>query len=779
MTNTSTSQLTIHAYAEEAYLEYAIATVKGRALAQVEDGQKPVQRRILYAMNQLGLRDDTKPVKCARIVGDVLGKYHPHGDQAAYDALVRIAQDFSLRYPLIQGQGNFGSRDGDPPAAMRYTEARLSPYARLLLDELDKGTVDFVDNYDGSFQEPHRLPDRLPFVLLNGSMGIAVGMAANIPSHNLSEVAAAAAVLVGNPDASLDEVLAHIQGPDFPDGGHIISTPSEIKAAYASGRGAVRVRGRYDIEDLARGHWQLVFSEVPYQVSVKQVLEELDTLTNPKPPLGKKVLTPQQALLKQAGLDLIERANDESGKDHKLRLVISPKNSKVNPEDLLSYLFANTSLEANASLNFTLIGLDGRPQTKGLLSILQEWAEFRVTTVRRRTEFELAQAEKQLHILQGRLCAFNNLEKVIHIIRTAEEPRTELMDKLSLSEVQAEDILEMRLRRLNNLEVKKLEGDAEAMRNLTASLTALLSSHQELRNLIITEINADAARYGDARRTLIRAEARSKSAAAVVRATVDEPVTVAISKNLWIRVRQGHDIAPDALSYRPGDEAWVLLSARTSQQVALLDNTGRAYSIRVTDIPAGRGDGVPLTTLIELQPGARLMFALTAASDTDAYLFAGQQGSGLIAPFKSLLASKRAGKSFLTLAEGELPLEPVRAGASPQVYCASDSGRLLTFPIAEVKELPAGGKGVKLMELETGTLSHAGVFQASLLVTLQGKEQPVAVELAPDAIQKFAMHRGRKGYLVGKKGEQLLAVTPDPTPNTSSLPNLAPGGEGQ
>jgi topoisomerase IV subunit A len=758
MLENTNNELSLHNYAERAYLEYAIATVKSRALAQVEDGLKPVQRRILYTMSQLGLREDAKPVKCARIVGDVLGKYHPHGDQAAYDALVRIAQDFSLRYPLIQGQGNFGSRDDDPAAAMRYTEARLSPVARLLLDELELGTVDFIDNYDGSFKEPSRLPDRLPFVLLNGSMGIAVGMAANIPSHNLREVAAAASTVVSNPKTTLDDVLVHITGPDFPDGGHIISSAEEMRAAYESGRGSVRVRGRYEREELARGQWQLVFNELPYQVSAKQVLEELDTLTNPKPPQGKKTLTPQQAMLKQLGLDLMERVNDESGKDHKVRLVIAPKNSKVSQDELLAYLFANTSLESNAPLNFTLIGLDGRPQTKGLLAVLQEWAEFRLATVRRRTEFELSQAEKRIHILEGRMTVFLNLDAVIRVIRTADEPKPELVNEFSLSEIQADDILEMRLRQLNKLEGFKLEKELDELRRLATKLKSLLASEQAMRKLIVEEIEADSKKYGDDRRTLIKAEARAKSASAVVRSVVDEPVTVVLSKNLWVRSRPGHDIDPATLAYRAGDEAWALLKTRTSASVAVLDSKGRSYSVRASDIPGGRGDGVPLTTLLDLQDGAKLLFPVVAQEE-ELFWFAGQSGYGLLAPFKSLLASKRAGKAFLSLEDGELPLRPVRAGEGDAAYCVSEDGRLLVFPTTEVKTLAAGGKGVKLMELGDSRLVFNGVFDGSKLhvsVDVKGKVQQS--KLAGEELQKYTLHRARKGYQLPKKGA-VLAVT--------------------
>lgn len=415
--------LTLGNYAEQAYLSYAVSVVKGRALPDVCDGQKPVQRRILYAMNEMGLGPDAKPVKSARVVGDVLGKYHPHGDQSAYDALVRLAQDFSLRYPLIDGQGNFGSRDGDGAAAMRYTEARLTPISKLLLDEIDAGTVDFMPNYDGSFEEPKTLPGRLPFVLLNGASGIAVGLATEIPSHNLREVAAAAVALIRHPKLTHAELMALIPGPDFPGGGQIISSDAEISAAYESGRGSLKVRARWKIEDLARGQWQLVVTELPPNTSCQKVLEEIEELTNPKLKQNKKTLSPEQLGTKKAMLDLLDAVRDESGKDAPVRLVFEPKSRTIDQTEFVHSLLAHTSLESNAALNLVMVGADGRPGQKGLLTILDEWVRFRQITVTRRCRHRLGKVDDRIHILEGRMIVFLNIDEVIHIIRESDEPK--------------------------------------------------------------------------------------------------------------------------------------------------------------------------------------------------------------------------------------------------------------------------------------------------------------------------------------------------------------------
>lgn len=769
------NELLLHAYAEDAYLDYAMAVVKDRALGQVEDGCKPVHRRILYAMQQLGLRPDGKPVKSARIVGDVLGKYHPHGDTAAYDALVRLAQPFSMRYPLISGQGNFGSRDGDRAAAMRYTEARLSPLALLMLDELGAGTVDFRPNYDGSQEEPTLLPSRLPFMLLNGTMGIAVGLASNIPPHNLREVAAAVAAMLLRPEMTTADVLELMPGPDFPDGGQLINSPAEIAQAYEGGRGSLRLRARWKREDLARGQWQVVVNELPYQVSVRQVLEQLDALSNPQPPAGKKQLTQQQLNLKAMALEFLETARDESGKEDAVRLVLVPRTSKVDQEQMMAFLLANTSLEETFGLNATMIGLDGRPQTKGLVAILREWCDFRLTTVRRRTQHELDVATRRIHILEGRMTVFLSLDAVIRCIREAEEPRQELMDTFSLTDIQATDILEMRLRQLNKLEGIRIERELAELRAESERLTGLLGSDSAMRALVVSEVQADAAKFGDDRRTVIEAAERVTASSAAVRTVPDEEVTVVVSRHLWVKAYRGHDIAPADFNFKPGDGTLAFVRTRTVQSVHILDSRGRAYEFEASQAPMGRGDGSPLSAFIELQAGAKVSAVLAQGADPEdtLYLFGGERGYGFLSPLKSLAARPRAGKAFLTLQDGELPFAPLKlptpnrvAGADstePElqfpgyVACASSDGRLLAFPPAEVKEL-GGGKGVMLMVLDDGqsltSVRHiAGdPFVGEVEVQAAGGVRRLAFKLAGHDFEKHVGHRARKGSFLPKKG---------------------------
>jgi len=456
--------LTLSTFAERAYLDYAISVVKGRALPDVCDGQKPVQRRILYSMNELDLGPTAKPRKSATVVGDVLGKLHPHGDQSVYDALVRMAQDFSLRYPLIDGQGNFGSRDGDGAAAMRYTEARLTPISRLLLDEIDQGTVDFIPNYDGSYEEPALLPARLPMVLLNGASGIAVGLATEIPSHNLSEVAKAAVAMIRNPKISHAELMELIPGPDFPGGGQLITPRAQLDDMYASGRGSMKVRARWKIEELARGQWQAVVYELPPGTSAQKVLEEIEELTNPKVKLGKKALSPEQVALKGLILGQLDKVRDEAGREAAVRLVFEPKSKNQNQTEFMHMLLAHTSLETSASMNLVMIGGDGRPRQKGISEILGEWIEFRFATVTRRTQFRLNQVDERIHILEGRQIVLLNIDEVIAIIRNSDEPKAALIERFKLSDRQAEDILEIRLRQLARLEAIKIEQQLAELR---------------------------------------------------------------------------------------------------------------------------------------------------------------------------------------------------------------------------------------------------------------------------------------------------------------------------
>ncbi|MFL6644791.1 DNA topoisomerase IV subunit A [Paraburkholderia fungorum] len=688
--------LTLGNYAERAYLDYAVSVVKGRALPDVCDGQKPVQRRILFAMNEMGLGDNAKPVKSARVVGDVLGKYHPHGDQSAYDALVRLAQDFSMRYPLIDGQGNFGSRDGDGAAAMRYTEARLTPIAKLLLDEIDQGTVDFMPNYDGSSQEPRLLPGRLPFVLLNGASGIAVGLATEIPSHNLREVAAAAVAMIRNPKIAHAELMQHIAGPDFPGGGQIISSDAEISAAYESGRGSLKVRARWKIEELARGQWQLVITELPPNTAAQKVLEEIEEQTNPKIKLGKKALTPEQLQTKQTMLALLDAVRDESGRDAPVRLVFEPKSSRIDQTEFVNSLLAHTSLESNASLNMVMVGGDGRPRQKGLSEILQEWISFRFATVTRRTRHRLQKVDDRIHILEGRMIVFLNIDEVIRIIRESDEPKVALMAAFGLSDRQAEDILEIRLRQLARLEKIKIEKELSELRDEKAKLEELLGSESAMKRLLIKEIEGDAKQYGDERRTLIQQEKRAVFEARVV----DEPVTVVVSQKGWVRALKGHGLDVAGFTFKAGDGLYAAFQCRTPDTLVAWGSNGRVYSVAVAMLPGGRGDGVPVTSLIELESGSHLMHYYAASAD-QALLLASSNGFGFVAKVGDMVSRVKAGKSFMTIDAGAAPLAPMpMLPDATHIACLSSGGRLLVFGLDEMKTLSGGGRGVTLMALD-------------------------------------------------------------------------------
>jgi topoisomerase-4 subunit A len=595
--------LTLATFAERAYLDYAISVVKGRALPDVSDGQKPVQRRILYAMSELGLNAAAKPRKSALVVGDVLGKLHPHGDQSVYDALVRMTQDFSLRYPLVDGQGNFGSRDGDGAAAMRYTEARLTPIARLLLEEIDMGTVDFQPNYDGSTEEPKLLPARLPFVLLNGASGIAVGLATEIPSHNLQEVAKAAVALIRNPGLSHAELMQIIPGPDFPGGGQIITSATAISEMYESGRGSLKVRATWKIEDLARGQWQAVVTELPPGASSQKILEEIEELTNPKIKLGKKTLTPEQLALKTSILSVLDTVRDESGRDAPVRLVFEPKSKNLDQTEFTNMLLAHTSLESSASINLVMIGGDGRPRQKGLGMILREWIAFRFTTITRRSQFKLQKIEDRIHILEGREAILLNIDKVIKIIRESDEPKPALITAFKLSDRQAEDILEIRLRQLARLESIKIQQELAELRNEKATLVDLLDNPASMKRLVIKEIEADQKQFGDARRTLIEAAEK----AVVETRIVDEAVTVIISQKGWVRARTGHGHDASQFGFKAGDALYGAFECRTVDNLLTFGSNGRIYSVSVASLPNARGDGVPITTLIDLANGSSIL----------------------------------------------------------------------------------------------------------------------------------------------------------------------------
>ena len=735
--------LTLATFAERAYLDYAVSVVKGRALPDVCDGQKPVQRRILYAMSELGLAATAKPRKSAAVVGDVLGKLHPHGDQSVYDALVRMAQDFSLRYPLIDGQGNFGSRDGDGAAAMRYTEARLTPIARLLLDEIGMGTVDFQPNYDGSTEEPRLLPARLPFLLLNGASGIAVGMATEIPSHNLREVAQAAVALIRNPKLSHQELMALIPGPDFPGGGQIISSPAAIADIYASGRGSVKVRARWKIEEMARGQWQAVVTELPPGASSQRVLEEIEELTNPKVRLGKKALSPEQLTLKQNVLSMLDTVRDESGREAPVRLVFEPKSKNQDQAEFMQTLLAHTSLESGTAINLVMIGGDGRPRQKSLLQIMSEWIAFRFTTITRRSSFRLQKVEDRIHILEGREAVLLNIDEVIRIIRQSDEPKPALMTAFSLSERQADDILEIRLRQLARLEAIKIQQELAELRKEKSSLQDLLENPSTMKRLVIREIEADGKQFGDARRTLIEEAERAN----VEQKLIDEPVTVIISERGWIRARGGHGHDAGQFTFKSGDALYAAYECRTVDNMVMLGSNGRAYSVPVAALPNARGDGVPVTTLVDVASGSRLLHYFVGPADTP-LLVASTAGFGFIAKAGDLVSRNRNGKAFMTMEEGDEPLPPkVIVAKATALACLSGQGRLLVFGLDEVKALTSG-RGVILMDLEPKEklLAAQPVSQRGVVVTGIGRASKVQeVALSASGLAPHIGKRARKG----------------------------------
>ena len=739
----SPEQLTLARYAEQAYLDYAVSVVRGRALPDVGDGQKPVQRRILYAMQAMGLASGAKPVKSARVVGDVLGKYHPHGDQAAYDALVRMAQNFSLRYPLIDGQGNFGSRDGDNAAAMRYTEARLTPFARLLLDELDEGTVDFVPNYDGSHEEPSMLPARLPVVLLNGASGIAVGMATEIPAHNLREIAAACVALIRQPNLPDDELAALVPGPDFAGGGQIISDPAEIAQIYKTGRGTIKARARWQFEEMARGQWQLVVHELPPGTSGQRVLEEIEDITNPKVKAGKKTLTPDQQQVKSQMLSLLDAVRDESGKDAAVRLVFEPKTARIDRDEFVNTLLAQTSMETSVPINLVCIGTDSRPRQKGLRDILTEWVGFRADTVLRRTQHRLDKVNDRIHVLEGRMVVYLNVDEVIRTIRESDEPRPALMSRFKLTERQADDILDMRLRQLARLEGFRIEqelGDRKAERE---KLQELADQPSALRRLVIREIEADAKLYGDDRRTLIEVADR---AVLEVRVT-DEPVTVIVSRQGWLRSRQGHGHDATQFGFKAGDACYGVFECRSTDTLVAVGSNGRVYSVAVSVLPSARGDGAPVTSMIDLEPGSRVDHMFAAALQTR-WLLSTRMGFGFSARVSDMAGQKRGGKQFVTLEQGDALLRPVPLFEQARhVAFLSHKLRLLVIEAVEIKSLAAGGRGTTLMGIDPPDvleqvvpITVAGLRASGIYRNKQAEDILAGVSLAP-----YLSKRARKG----------------------------------
>ena len=746
---TDDDALILARYAEQAYLDYAISVVRGRALPDVTDGQKPVQRRILYAMQAMGLSTQARPVKSARVVGDVLGKYHPHGDQAAYDAMVRMAQDFVLRYPLIEGQGNFGSRDGDNAAAMRYTEARLTDFAQLLLEELNEGTVDFIDNYDGSQTEPQVLPARLPVVLLNGATGIAVGMATDIPPHNITEVSQACVALLKDPKIP-DEVLwEHIQGPDFPGGGQIITPAKDIQRVYQQGRGSIKVRASWRFEEMARGQWQLVVDELPPNTSSQKVLEEIEEKTNPRVRQGRRSLTNEQQQTRALVLSMLETVRDESSKEEAVRLVFEPKSSRVDRHEFAEMLLAHTSMEANYSINLVSIDTQGRPKQTPLRGMLEDWLDFRRETVRRRTQFRLDKTDERIHVLEGRMVVYLDVDAVIQTIRDADAPKEALIERFALSERQAEDILEMRLRQLARLEGIKIEQELEKQRKQKEQLEKILNSPATFKRLLIREIQSDAKKFEDARRTLIQ-EAEQ---AVLETPVLDEAVTVIISQQGWLRRRQGHGHDLAGTHFKSGDAFYDAIECRSVDDLIALGTDGRCYTAPVHELPPARGDGQPITAYIDVAAGTQIEHMVIGTQD-QRFVLGVENGYGFIAQQLDMLTRQRAGKQFMNVHDQEQLLKPLYLQPDDtRLALLTEKGRFLVIELDELRTLKGGGRGTMLISLDEDDrlIQWAGVGPLGVQIRGIYRRRDYTWVFDEKEIEPYLGRRARKGKVLTRK----------------------------
>ncbi len=738
---TSVETMSLRDYAEKAYLDYSMYVILDRALPNIGDGLKPVQRRIVYAMSELGLKATAKYKKSARTVGDVIGKFHPHGDSAAYEAMVLMAQDFSYRYPLIDGQGNWGSPD-DPKsfAAMRYTESKLTAYAEVLLGELAQGTVDWQPNFDGTLDEPRVLPAQVPNVLLNGTTGIAVGMATDIPPHNLREVVTAAIHLLDSPKATLEEICTHIKGPDFPTEAEIITPSADIHALYRSGRGSLKMRAVWRVEDGA-----IVIDALPYQVSGSKLLEQI------------------AAQMQARKLPMVADLRDESDHQNPTRLVVVPRSNRVDLESLMSHLFATTELERSYRVNLNLIGIDGRPSVKSLDSILREWLEFRRTTVKRRLEHRLERVLRRLHILEGYLIAYLDLDEVIRIIREEDHPKSALMAAFGLSDIQAEAILDLKLRNLAKLEEMKIRGEQDELAAERDGLALILGSDARLKTLIKKELLAVAESHGDDRRSPIvsRDEARAFSE---VELTTADPLTIVLSEKGWIRAAKGHDIDPGALSYKSGDSFKMSMLGRSNLPTVVFDSTGRAYTLSSHQLPSARGQGEPLTGRINPPSGASFEGLLTGA-DTDRYLLASDAGYGFVARFGDLQSKNKAGKSVLSLPSGAQVIHPapIPQGSDLLVAAVTNEGRLLVFPLADLPEM-ARGKGNKIIGIPSARASSREEILVGLCVIQRGDVLQVTagrqhLNLKLSDLENYRGERGRRGNKLPKGFQKVAGLS--------------------
>ncbi|MBS7456362.1 DNA topoisomerase IV subunit A [Coralloluteibacterium stylophorae] len=732
-------QIPLREYAERAYLDYSMYVVLDRALPFLGDGLKPVQRRIVYAMSELGLNAAAKPKKAARTVGDVIGKYHPHGDSACYEALVLMAQPFSFRYPLIEGQGNFGSSD-DPKsfAAMRYTEAKLTPIAEVLLGELGQGTVDWSPNFDGTLEEPTWLPARLPHLLLNGTTGIAVGMATDVPPHQLNEVVTACIRLLDEPGASVRDLCEHVLGPDYPTSAEIITPRADLLRMYETGNGSVRARAVY-----TRENGNLVITALPHQVSPSKVMEQIA----------------QQMRAKK--LPWLEDLRDESDHQNPVRLVLVPRSNRVDAEVLMGHLFATTDLEKSFRVNLNVIGIDGRPRVRDLKAMLSEWLAFRIETVTRRLRHRLERVERRLHLLAGLLVAFLNLDEVIRIIRSEDEPKPVLMARFGLDEVQADYILETRLRQLARLEEMKIRGEEAELARERENLIATLGSKTKLRNLVKKELLADARKFGDERRSPL-VERGAAQALAETDLTPSEPVTVVLSEKGWARAAKGHEIDPASLGYREGDTLRAFARGRSNQQVAFLDAGGRAYSALAHTLPSARGNGEPLTG--RFAPPAGTAFIGVAFGEGESrQIVASSHGYGFVTRLENFFGRNKAGKALLSVPDGAEALPPVTVnGADDLTVAITSAGHLLAFPLGELPELDRG-KGNKLIQIPPARLKSGDERVLAIASVRQGGELTLfcgqrKLTLTWKDLQSYLGSRAQRGHLLPRGFQRVDAI---------------------
>ncbi len=737
--------LPLHTFTERAYLDYSMYVINDRALPHIGDGLKPVQRRIIYAMSELGLNHQAKYTKSARTVGDVLGKFHPHGDSACYEAMVLMAQPFSFRYPLVDGQGNWGAPD-DPKsfAAMRYTEAKLSKYAQLLLSEVKQGTVDFVPNFDGTIQEPKNLPARVPFVLLNGGTGIAVGMATDVPPHNLNEVVSACVHLLDKPKADIKDVMMHIKGPDYPSDAVIITPPEEIEAMYEAGRGSIRARAVWEQEGP-----DIVITALPYQASPAKVLEQI------------------AAQMQGKTLPMLADLRDESDHEHPTRLVLVPRSNRVDLERVMSHLYATTDLERSYRVNMNMIGLDQRPNVKSLVGLLTEWLEFRTQTVTRRLEFRLNKINERLHILDGYIIAFLNIDEVIRIVREEDKPKEALMAAFKLSELQANAVLDLRLRQLARLEEFKLRAEQEELETEKSGIEKILGSKARMKTLIKKELLADAEEFGDPRRSPIR-EVDAAQAFSDEDLMTNDPITVVLSNKGWVRSAKGHEMNPSDLNYRGGDTFGAAARGRTNDQLAFMDSTGRAYSVVPHTLPSARGQGEPLTGRLKPPEGARFIGLLMGPKESKA-LVASDAGYGFVVALEELQSKNKAGKACLSVPKEGTALPPLLLTAPAEdlwLAVATNLGRMLVFPLAEVPEL-ARGKGNKLLNVPS-PLYKAGDEQVVATALLQESQELLVhagqrhLRLKFKDLDNYVGERARRGRKLPRGFQKVDALTVEP-----------------